>query len=191
MSISDVSELVTEASRISGRGDLPSFAPMLLGFLESRLNTELRVRGMIATTTLATDASGVVALPSDYLETIDVTFGSDDKALNRQTRQLHDIGVEGYFIDGDNLVSSEVGADHTLTYYQSIPGIWSSGTNWLLTEKPELYLRGLVFEAHKDAGNVDEAVKAAQLFDMALDEVKRQDRTARRIDTLALPRTQI
>lgn len=189
--LNDVSELVLEASRISGRGDLPSYAEMLLGFLEDSLNTELRVRGMVASASLTTDSTGAVALPADYLETIILTFGSDNKQLDRITREIHETGVPGYYIDGDNLVSSETGTDHTLKYYQAIPGLWSNSTNWLLTEKPEVYLRGLVLEAHKDATDADAAVKAKTLFDMALDDLKRNDRTARRIDTVSMPRTQI
>lgn len=191
MSIADVSELVLEASRVSGRGDLPSYAPMLLGFLENTLNTELRVRDMMATSTLTTNSSGVAALPSDYLEAISVTFGSDKKHLDRLTRELADFGVEGYMIDGSNLESSEAGEDHELTYYQTIPGLWANGTNWLLTAKPEVYLRGLVLEAQKDAGDLDSAAASKTMLNMALDDVRRNDRTARRIDTVVMPRTQI
>lgn len=191
MSISDVSELVVEAARISGRGDLPSYAKMLLGFLEDHLNTELRVRDMVATTSLTTDSSGEVALPSDYLETIILTYGTDERVLDRLTREIHGTGVAGYYIDGDNLVSSETGTAHALTYYQAIPGLWANGTNWLLTDKPEVYLRGLVYEAHKDANNADEAVKAKLLLDMAIGELRQMDTSARRIDTVTMPRTQI
>ena len=60
--INDVSRLVVEAARISGRTDLPQIAPMLLGFLEGYLNNTLRTDGMVASASLTTDADGVVAL---------------------------------------------------------------------------------------------------------------------------------
>lgn len=191
MSIADVPELVMEAARISGRSDLPQFAKMLTGFLESQINNTLRVRQMVTSATLATDSDGVVALPSDYRETVVLTYGTDKRHLNRITREIKDAGVTGYYIDGTDLVSSKTGTAHTLTYYQSVPGLWANGSNWLFTAFPQVYLRGLVMEAHKDAGDLEAATRAAALFAMALGEVTIADTTGRRNDVVAMPRTQI
>lgn len=189
--INDVSELVAEAARVSGRNDLAAYAPMLLGFAEVMLNRELRTDAMLATATVTTDSSGDASLPIDYLETVAVTYGTDLKPLKRITRTLLNQGVEGYYIAGEAFKSTEAGTAHTLTYYQSIPGLWSNSTNWLLSSHPEVYLRALVFEAHKDANNAEAAINAKPLLDMALDAVKADDRAARRIDTVVMPRTQI
>jgi len=189
--INDVSELVAEAARIAGKNNLPAHAPMLLGFLERTLNTELRTDDMLASAALTTDADGVVALPSDYLETITLTYGTDLKPLPRITRTLKNIGVDGYFVAGGSLYSTKTETDHTLTYYQAIPGLWANDTNWLLQSHPEAYLRGLVYEMHKDANDAESAIAAKTMFDMALVGVKADDRRARRIDTVVMPRTQI
>lgn len=190
MSIADVSALVTEAARISKRGDLPLYAGMLLGFLEDALNAELRTGDMLTSTTLTTDSDGVVALPSDYLQVHAVTYGSDVH-LRKITQAIADAGVEGYYVDGTNFVSSEASTAHTFHYYQSIPSLWTNSTNWLLTKKPELYLRGLVFEAFKDAQDVEGAASAKILFNAVLSDLKDGDVTARRADTVHMPRTQI
>tara|TARA_R100001086_G_scaffold190389_1_gene107856 strand:- start:323 stop:895 length:573 start_codon:yes stop_codon:yes gene_type:complete len=189
--INDVSELVIEASRISGRSDLASYAPMLLGMLERGLNSALRTDAMLASTALTTDAAGAVDLPTDYLEAVSLTYGTDKVHLRRLTRQMIDTGLQGYYIAADDIVSSKTGTEHTLTYYQSIPGLWVNSTNWLLTAYPDVYLRGLVFEAFKDANDAEGAVSAKVLFDMALADVRGDDVKARRIDTVAMPRTQI
>lgn len=188
--INDVSELVVEAARISGRTDLPQIAPMLLGFLEGYLNNTLRTDGMVASASLTTDADGVVALPTDYLEAVSLEYGSDVH-LSRITRAKADVGVAGYYIAGGNLVSSKVGTAHALNYYQSIPGLWSNSTNWLLTAKPEIYLRGLVFEAHKDANDAEAAMQAKMLLDMAVDDLNTSDVRARRSDAVSMVGTQI
>jgi len=189
--ISDVSELVVEAARISGRNDLAAYAPMLLGFLEAHLNRELRTDDMVAEATLTTDAAGAVALPSDYLETVTLTYGTDKQKLRRLSRYMLNEGVSGYYISGGSLLSSETEQAHALTYYQALPGLWANDTNWLLQAYPEVYLRGLVFEAHKDANNADAAVQSKAVLDIAIDVVKADDRRARRADHVSLPRTQI
>lgn len=190
MSIADVTELVSEASRISKRGDLANYAKMLLGFAEAELNKELRTRQMKASTSLTTDANGSVALPSDYLQAISLTY-STDIHLNKITREKADANVGGYYIDGSNLISSKASTEHTLHYYQEIPGLWVNGTNWLLTTKPELYLRALVFEAHKDAMDEENALKAQALYQRALDALKSDELAATQADTISQPRTQI
>lgn len=189
--INDVSELVAEASRISGRNDLAAYAPMLIGFAEVMLARELRTDAMLAAATVTTDSAGDASLPTDYLETVAVTYGTDKKPLKRIARALLDQGVEGYLITGGAFKSSETGTAHALTYYQSLPGLWANSTNWLLTSHPEVYLRALVFEAHKDANDAEAAINAKSLLDMAVDAVKADDRAARRIDLVVMPRTQI
>jgi hypothetical protein len=189
--INDVSELVIEAARISGQPTLPNYAPMLVGMVERYLNTHLRTDDMVASASLTTDADGAATLPTDYLEAITLTYGTDKKPSRRLTRETWETGVTGHYITSGTVVSSEASSAHTLTYYQSIPGLWANSTNWLLTGFPEVYLRGLVFEAFKDANNGEAAIQAKMLFDMALSDVETADRTARRIDTVAMPRTQI
>lgn len=189
--INDVTELALEAARISGRTNLPQIAPMLLGFLESYLNNTIRTDDMTSSASLTTDASGSVSLPADYQEAISLSYGTSKLPVNRITRQIFEAGVPGYFISGGSLVSSHAGADHTLNYYQSIPSLWTGSTNWLLSAKPEIYLRGLVFEAHKDANDAEGAASAKILFDMAVNDYVARDTSARRIDTVSLPRTQM
>lgn len=189
--INDVSELVAEAARIAGRNNLPAHAEMMIGFLERTINTELRTDDMVTTATLTTDSAGEQYLPSGYLEAISVTYGTDKKPLRRITRSLLNTGVEGYLVAGDKLISSKTGTAHALTYYTAIPGLWASDTNWLLLSHPEVYLRGLVYEMHKDANDAESAIAAKTLFDMALVGVKADDRRERRIDTVVMPRTQI
>lgn len=190
MTITDVSELVIEAAEYSGQSDLPTHAPMFLGFLEARLNKELRVDQMVAETSLTTDANGLIALPSDYEEAIDLTYG-DKYPLKRLSKPIHDESVRGYYISGGNLISSEVSTAHALRYYQSIPGLWSNGTNWLLTAKPEVYLWGLVVEALKKAKAMESLGPAVSMFDLTIGELKASDIMARRNDTVVMPRTQI
>lgn len=187
--INDVSELITEVSRISGRGDLATYAPMLLGFLEADLNSRLRVADMETTVTLTTDAEAMVDLPDGYLEVISATIGTDKRKLDRHTKAQLDAGFCGWRTEGGSFASSEADTDHDLTFYQAIPSLWANSTNWLLARKPEVYLRGLVFEAHKDANAADAAIQAKALYDMGVKALLEDDRTARRNDIVTLPRT--
>ena len=187
----DVSELVAEAARKARRGDLPLYAQSLIGQLETRLGTELRTSDMVETASITTDADGVGALPSDYLETITLTYGTDKRQLSRLSRYMVHYGVEGYFVEGATFVSSQTGTAHTLTYYEAIPGLWAAGTNWLFARRPRAYLWGLILESFEDEGNLDEAIKAKVLFDAELSALRRNDRRERWADTVALPRTQI
>ena len=187
----DVSELVAEAARKARRGDLPLYAQTLIGQLETRLNTELRTSDMVESASITTDAAGVGALPSDYLETITLTYGTDKTHLPRLSRYMVHYGVEGYFVEGATFVSTETGTEHTLTYYEAIPGLWAGGTNWLFARRPRVYVWGLVLESYEDEGNFDDAVKAKVLFDAELNALRVDDRRERWTDTVSLPRTQI
>lgn len=191
--INDVTELVAEASRVSGRGDLANYAPLLLGSLEGQLNARLRVGDMESIIPFVTDADGTFTLPPDwtsyFLGVISITCGPNKTALNHLPKNMLNCGLRGWCILNDTVYSSERDTAHELVYYQAIPALWEHSTNWLLRRKPEVYLQGLVFEAHKDAGNAEAAVRHKALLDMAIDTLVRDDNAVRHANVVVLPRT--
>ena len=79
------------------------------------------------TTTLTTDANGQVALPSDFLGFVGVSFG--DKPYR-------------YSISGSTLTVND-GASRVfdVVYYGSLPSLSASNTsNWLIETAPDVYL---------------------------------------------------
>src|SRR3569833_1293335 len=102
---------------------------------ESKLNRELRCRQQITAVTL-TFAGGVSALPSDFIEMLNV-YGVD--GLPMTSAPLTDIQREGsqyyrYAIDGTNIYIRGYSGDRDIEYYANLPTLTTSVTtsNWLL-----------------------------------------------------------
>lgn len=156
MAISDYAELVLEAARRTGISDLTSRADMIVSMAEDQLSKVLRIAGQEASTTLTTDASGEVALPSDFQEMRSARVGSYplrrlslDQVLNTSTK--------GWCVRGSTLVSTEASTDHVIVYYASIPSLDTNDTNHLLTSEPELYLHAVMFQAYSSVQDFERA----------------------------------
>lgn len=86
MSLDTYSGLVTAIQNELHRSDLATYVPDWITLAESRINKELRVRAM-ETSTASTMASGVIAVPTNYLSLKNAYISSIQpyQALERKT----------------------------------------------------------------------------------------------------------
>lgn len=180
MSIADYSELLIEVAQRSGQADLPQRGKMLVGMLEVYLNKKLRTADQEASATVTADANGDASLPTDRIEIKGVYY--DDVRVPRRT--FSDVEVDfsgwGWYSEGDTLKSTLDGRELEIRYYQAIPSLHTNGTNWLLTNEPEIYLTGLLWQARMKEGDIEQAAVARGYLDGLIAELEIQDRRKRR-----------
>lgn len=141
----------------SARSDVQANIPIWIALFEATANRRLRVRQMEATTTLTT-ASGSVALPADYLDYRRLTWkgsrNQDLQYIEPSALQFlfptNPTDTPEYFtIESGNIVTRPIDDTANIlefVYLQKITAL-SSGTNWLFSAHPDLYLRGSMIEA--------------------------------------------
>lgn len=151
MAITTYAELQTAVMDYLDRPDLSSFVTTFITLAEGSINARLRVRQMETVANL-TPTAGAVTLPTDYLQYRRVVdLGSPRNELDYVSPSVADnlypYGTAGRALDftiiGDSLKTYPLTSyDVELTYYAAVPALSvSNTTNWLLTKRPELYLR--------------------------------------------------
>jgi hypothetical protein len=160
MAIGTCGELKTAIQGWLKRDDL---APNMLDFIalaEARIARELRPLRQITQTTLSASAgSGLVALPTDWLETVRIRLVLPDTELEYISPQqmvaayrLADRGTPVAFtMEGPQLRLAPVpDADVTLdvSYHARLPALAADdSTTWLLQQHPGIYLWSALSEA--------------------------------------------
>lgn len=158
MSIQTYAELQTAVSNWLHRGDLTSYIPDLITLGEARIMREVRTRDM-ETAFSDTIASGVIALPTGYLELKNAYVGSSTKIFLKRTSTesiyanypLRSAEGEPRFIarEGTNFIFGPYpDSDYTIAgvYYKNI-GPVSSSAHALFTNNPDLYLFAALAES--------------------------------------------
>lgn len=151
MSITTYAQLQTAVSNWLHRADLASYIPDLITLGEARIMREVRTRDM-ETAFSDTIASGVIALPTGYLELKNAYVGSSTKIYLKRTSAesiyanypLRSAEGEPRFIarEGSNFIFGPYpDSDYTVAgvYYKNI-GPLSSSDHTLFTNNPDLYL---------------------------------------------------
>jgi len=165
MAITDFASLKTALTDHMARSDLATVADELVSFATDYFNyggdpltdPPLRCRDMEEVASL-TPASGVCALPADYLQYRRVVEEmATRKPLSYIAPSSAEImypsryaGTARHFtiIGGDLYVFPLATNDIELTYYQKIPHLSDANTtNWLLTKHPQIYLRACMVMA--------------------------------------------
>lgn len=160
MALSTYAELKTSVASWLNRDDLTTYIPDFVTLGENRIYRELRIRTMEESIN-STIASGVVALPSDYVELkyayVDGSPVQYLKRTNAQTlieqyptrssdaKPLHISVDAGNFIFGPYPDS-----DYTIkgTYYKRLPALSDANTtNWFTTNAPGILLFAALSEA--------------------------------------------
>lgn len=181
MAISTYAELQAAVEGWLKRADLDSIIPDLIMLGEKRIFREVRARTM-ETALNSTIASGVIALPSDYL---DLKFayvdGSPTKLLQRTTATslyqqypLRASTSKPRLIarEGSNFIFGPY-PDSTYTIkgiYYAKPTVVSSSANTLFTENPDLYLFAALLEAEPYMKND----ARLQVWQMKYEQIKEQ-----------------
>lgn len=159
MSLSSYSDLTTAVASWLHRSDLNSQVPDFVTLAESRINNDLRHRAM-ETSTASTIASGVIAVPTNYIELKDAYISSTSPYVNLDRKTANWI-YDKYptrssdntpkFIarEGSNFIFGPYPDSNyvvTLVYYNRFAAL-SSSVNSVFTSYPGLWLYGSLLEA--------------------------------------------
>jgi hypothetical protein len=127
---------------------------------EAHFNTEMRDRGMEASTTIPV-TSGYLAHPADWREWKSISLVSGNTRIPLQPLSQEQVDLvygsaygqipAGYVINSDRtiIVPGATGSfSYETWYYQGVPALTASATtNWLLTKYPQAYLYQSLLEA--------------------------------------------
>ena len=175
MAFNTYTDLQTSIASWLARDDLTASIPDFITLFEAEASRRMKVRQQQVLTTL-TPVSGAIALPTDYLSWIRLTWtGSPIIDLE----YVHPSYIQQHYPDDPTANPSvwtiEAGiikvmpVDSTplaFLYNQKTPAL--SGTlNWLYTNHPDIYLAGAMFEAAKFTKDPD----AIQLWKPQRDEI--------------------
>lgn len=175
MTLSTYADLQTQVGNWLARDDLATYIPDFIRLFEAAACRKLKVRPQQILTTL-TPVSGVVALPSDYLGYVRVTYTGSPRIdldyispnIFQTSYPTSPTGVPSQFtIEGANLKvgpSNDTALD--FLYFQRTAAI-STTLNWLYSTHPDAYLFGTLTEANA----FDKAVDVAGLWKARRDEV--------------------
>ena len=174
------------------RDDMGDAIETMIGLAEARIYRDIRIRAM-ETALSETVASGVIAVPSSYLElkyayvdTNPVTSLEPQTAewihANYSLRSAD--GVPVYIArDGDNFIFGPYpDGGYTIkgTYYQSLTALSTSNeTNWFTTNAPDLLLYGTLLHSAPYVGDDQRATLWNQAYEEAKRQVEKQDRKER------------
>src|SRR3990167_10862264 len=160
MSIASYSELKTAVGNWLNRDDLTTYLADLVMLGEKKVYRDLRIRAM-ETALSSTIASGVIALPSDYVELKSAYVGgSPTQILERKTAEFlytnyptRSSGGKPKFIgrEASNFIFGPY-PDSTYTikgvYYARLAALSDSNTtNWFTTNAPDILLFASLLEA--------------------------------------------
>lgn len=201
MAITTHAELLTAIADHMARSDLTSYLPDMVVLAENTLNfgmksaeyelEPLRTRDMETVSSL-TPVSGVVTLPSTFLEPRRVV---EEATIRRPLEYLTPETVDYFYptrpsgladhytIIGSSLYMYPVSAnDIEVHHYRTIPPLASNDPNWLLTKSPNVYLRASLMQAYLFVRDDSEALKQAQLLKSLVSGMNASDARATTVD---------
>lgn len=187
--ITDYATLVTAIGDYLARSDLSGYIPNFLQNVEAKIYRSLRLRAQ-ETALSGTIASGVLALPADYLELKHAYIdGSPITFLERSTpetiyKQFPVRSASGtprlIATEGDNFIFGPYPDDtYSISgiYYKQLTSLSASNTtNWFTTNAPDVLLYGALLEAQPFLMNDKRIPTWMQFYQEALETVNRQER---------------
>ena len=186
------SELKTNIANYLNRSDLTSFLDIFIDNTEAELNRRLRTKDMVKRATATAD-SQYLALPTDWLEAINVEITSNDfRPLFQQSiesldvyRQANDnvTGSPIYFAVVDKSLELAPTPDTSytlqLTYYGSVDALSDSQTtNFVSTGHPDVYLYGALKHASIFLMEDERVPLFTAQFEKALEEMRLEQEKA-------------
>tara|TARA_R110000744_G_scaffold323104_2_gene428970 strand:- start:26 stop:676 length:651 start_codon:yes stop_codon:yes gene_type:complete len=194
MAITNYTNLKTTLADYLHRSDLSdTVLSNFVQFAESRLNRKLRLLQQETTTTLSVPAgTNTIALPSDWIETIDVIHSDDKdsltaqsvKNLNSQTSYGSTTGRPRLYAitNGYNLlfnIITDKAYDLSLNYFNKWD-VETDDTNWLLQNAPDAYLYASLLEAKAYTKKLEDVGLWSSGLDVAINDLNRNDNRSRR-----------
>lgn len=154
MAITTSAELKTALGNWLNRTDLAARLDEFIVLAESRLNRQLRVRGMEASMLSTALVASATALPAGFLAfkelRIDAahSYTLEPRPVEWLRNQSTASGSPIYYAITNTQVLCYPGAGSVLgTYYQALPSLSANSANWLLSAHPDLYLMACLEEA--------------------------------------------
>lgn len=191
--ITNYATLITAIQDFLNRSDLSSFAPNFLQNCEAKLYKNLRIRAM-ETALSGTISSGVLAVPSDFVELKYAYVNTSPvQHLRKVTQEV--IYTEYPVRSGaaiPKVISREAGnfvfgpypGDYDIRgiYYARLTSLGASNTtNWFTANAPDLLLYGALIEAEPFIESDERMLTWKALYDAAYksveDEEKRESRS--------------
>jgi hypothetical protein len=189
--ITTYSQLTAAIAAWLNRSDLTLQIPTFVQLAHTRLNRDLRLARMETRASASTIVGEpMLALPLDFLEMRSVRLQTDPPIVLRAANpaEIETLCAAhgrstAYATIGRSLrlaPTPDATIGVTLTYYAAVPALSTdNGSNWLLTEAPDVYLYAALAESapylHEDA----RVNTWAALYDRALDSLRAADLKAR------------
>ena len=194
MAITTYAELQTATANWLDRSDLTARIPEFIELAEANFNRVIRQPDMITKndsfsiagryTTLPTDTLEIVRIVLDLTPVVVLEYVTPEEISERRT-YLTGTGKPIYFTTiGGSANQLEVlrSPDDTYTasiiYYTRIPAL-ADGTNWLLTNHPDIYLFGALVEAEPYLKNDERMPLWTSRLDKALSDLRLQGQRER------------
>ncbi len=192
MALSTYSELKSSIANFLNRSDLTTeIQDDFIKLTEADFNSKLRVRKMIAQSTLTID-SETEALPTGFLQVRDfyILSGSTKYPLRYMTPsqmdQVKGTSVTGipqaYTILGDTFrFTPKPDSTYTgyINYYKKFDALSDTNTtNFILTDHPAIYLYGSLFHAANFLGGINpqQVQSWTQMYATAMERLELNDR---------------
>ena len=191
MALSSYSALKTSIANWLNRSDLTNQIKDFIALAEAEINSKLRIRKMITSTSITID-SETESIPADFLQVRDffITEGGTKYALKyitpAQMDQIKGSSTSGmpdsYTILGDNFRFAPIPSaayTGTLNYYAKFAALSDSNTsNYILTHHPAIYLYGSLYHAANFLGGVEpqRLQQWQQMYQTALERLERNDK---------------
>lgn len=189
MAIDSYANLKTALANWLDRSDLTSRLDEFIELAEARFADDIRIRAMETTATQTlTSGTRSYSLPTGYLQGRNFQINTDPiTALEYITPEMMDRIWAGsatgrprtYTILGDNYLlgpSPDTADTLEITYYKEFtPLSGSATTNWIISNRPNLYLYACLLEAAPFLGNPEEAAVWARYYQEALERLHEAD----------------
>jgi len=185
-------ELKTAIANYLNRSDLTSDIDTFIDNVEAELNRRLRTKDMIKRATATAD-SQYLAVPTDWIEAINVEITSNDfSPLFQQSIESLDVyrksnnnsvGQPVYYAMVDDSIELAPTPDGQytlqLTYYAKISALSSSNTsNFVSVSHPDVYLYGALKHASIFLMEDERIPMFTQQFEKALEEMRLEQEKA-------------
>ena len=194
MAITTYAELQTATANWLDRSDLTDRIPEFIELAEANFNRVIRQPDMITKNDSFSIAGRYTTLPADTLEIVRIVLDltpvivleyMTPEELSERRITLTGTGKPYYFTTiGGSANQLEVlrSPDDTYTasiiYYTRIPAL-ADGTNWLLTNHPDIYLFGTLVEAEPYLKNDERMPMWTSRLDKALSDLRLQGQRER------------
>ena len=190
MALSTFAELKSSIADWLNRDDLTSVIPDFITLAEAQMNRSIRHWRMEKRVETTLDEQ-YENLPSDFLETLELTLTDGDMLtliatadMQRRKRDSVTSGKPKYYRVSSDQFEFYPAPDSSYTlslqYYGKTPALSDSNTsNWILEYAPDLYLYGSLLQAAPYLGDDVRVQTWGALYGSALQAIEQENMTAK------------